>query len=404
MNSHISIGTKREVAEQKLLAKFPCMKIFEPDKHAPDMLQFQDGSFGFGYAASALYAHGFNQRGISKFAPFGLLYHENKVMFGLGYFRKDGTNDDGYLMLLAPKGLDAVRRVTEIVIEILSDNSIQCSGVYVRFLDEYSRTQYVNTGFSTVTAETNPWHPNAPLEDETFCHSILWLPSVIRLTTARDEGFEVLDLDGVENKEHRRKSRMAFQRFSNFLGRNKLNYRMDRIPFDTNPEPAIDIGRKIVYTHFKTLVNPVGSCAEDYLGLISPDILRWMNTIGYIGYLNDVPISVFLGAPVHGHHTDEKQRTLGLYASITLRNAELVLGNLGIDPYETMQSDSGKPVPRAEGFSAISLFNQMHYFAKVLADGIPIIKLGGSEEKRLDDAKRQMGAGEDKTYWVYKGK
>lgn len=415
MNQHTLTGTgrtKREVVEQTLLAKFPGMKIFEPDKHASDMIRFQDGSFGFGYAASALYIHGFNPRGISKLAPFGLLYHEDNVMFGLGYFRKEGTceNDDGYLMILAPKGLNAVRRVTEIVSEVLADRYIPCNGVYVRFLDGFEKSKFVNAGFSEVTAEANPWHPSAPLEDETFCHSTLWLPSVVRLTTARVEGFEVLDLDEAEDKEHRRKSRLAFKRFANFIGRNKLNYRMDRIAFETNQEQeqAIDIGRKIIIMHFNSLVNPVGSCAEDYLGLVSSEILRWMNTIGYIGYLNEVPISVFLGAPVHGHSVGDRWNTLGLYASITLRSAEHVLGDLlGLDPYEMIdnQLDSKRPkVPRAEGFSAISLYNQLYYFAKVLAHGISTIKLGGSEEKKLDDAKRQLGATEDKTYWVYKEK
>jgi hypothetical protein len=30
--------------------------------------------------------------------------------------------------------------------------------------------------------------------------------------------------------------------------------------------------------------------------------------------------------------------------------------------------------------------------------------MGGSEEKKLDDAKRELGAVEDKTYWAYTGK
>ncbi|MFH1520926.1 MAG: hypothetical protein ABID61_04725 [Candidatus Micrarchaeota archaeon] len=412
MNSHTLsvIGrTKREIVEQKLLAKFKQVKILDPDM-GTWQLDRKEGNFGMSPAAIALYANGYNPRGVSRIAPLGLYYHEattcstvDDAVFGIGYFRKEGTSeDDSYLMLIAPT-LRALERIAPFIEKIFQDGTIPCKGVYVRFLNEYGKNLLVGHGFHPVTFESNPWNPRAPQEDETFYHSTLWIPGILRPILPTE--FEVLDLENTENKEHRRKSRMAVQRFRNFLKRNQIDFRMQQI-FPKECEHASGIGQKIIREHFSRLVDPVGSMAEDHFGVVHPKILKLPDIRASIGYLNDVPVSIFVGEGIRRSKNGGFD-TLGLYTSITLRDNEYVLGELlGLDPYETIPNlpeikNGPKTVSRAEGFSAISIFNLFNYFFQ---SGVEWIKLGGSEEKKLDDAKRQMGAKEDKTYWVYKEK
>lgn len=390
MNEHIKSRTKREQAECQLLQVFKNIKIFEPEKHCHILTSYSDCSFGFSSAAFSLYSNGMNPRGKSRIAPFGLLYHDGIVVFSIGYFRKEGQreDEDGYLMIVAPKGNGASEKVALLAEGMLK--TIQCKGVCVRFLDEKAFSVLKEMGFTA--AAMSPWHPLAPQEDETFCHSDLKLSRVINHCS---DNFEVLDLSDAQDKEHRRKSRLAFRRFGNFLKRNRLSFKMEKLR-PTQSETA----RSIVKRHFSLLKEPVGSIAEDHFGIVSPEILALPNVRAYMGYLNDLPISVFVGEKI-------AQDTVALYTPMTLRSAADVLPALGLDPEEMvanlgeLRNEPGK-VQRKQGFSAVALFNQLNYFAKLAAEGLEHVKLGGSEKKELDDEKRQLGATEDQTYWAVK--
>ncbi|VVC04252.1 Uncharacterised protein [Candidatus Bilamarchaeum dharawalense] len=402
MKEHMLTGTKRERVEEKLLRKFRGMEIFEPEKHFRLFKQLQDGSFGFSPVACALYANGFNPRGASKLAPFGLIYSGDQSIFSMGYFRKEGTayDEDGYLMIVAPKGIQVGSVIQHVTEEILADSTIPCKGVYVRFIGVRDYPDYVFRGFNLVGTDNNEWNPRAPQEDETYFHSTLDLSRVIR---PNFDTFEVLDLGGTVDKEHRRKSRLAFKRFENFLRRNGLEFRMEKITGD-NAGAASEVGRGLICAHFAQLTDPVGSVAEDHLGVVSPQILSLPDVKAYVGHLNNIPISIFVGEEIG-------PGMVGLYTPFTLRSSDHILKNLlRIDPNELIPNlpeikDGPKQVPRSEGFSAIAVFNQIQYFAKIIIEeGISYVKLGGSEEKKLDDAKRQLGAEEDRTLWVFKGK
>lgn len=391
MNTH-----KREMFERAILGKFRNIRILEPTKDFRALEGYKDSSFGFSIAAAALYANGFNPRGFTKVAPLGLIYDDGKTAFLIGYFRKQEQemDENGYVMAICPKGSRAIEKTAEILNKILDDADIPCSGVYARFLNKAQRDLMLSYGFNDISA--SPWDKRAPQEDETYCHSILSLPKVIALTANK---IEVLDLEHAVDKEHKRKSRLAYKRFVNFIRRNKLDFTMRK--FDSE---QIELATGLVCNHFSQLRDAVGSMAEDYFGILTPQVLGLPTVHSYIGYLNDLPISVFVGEELGAH-------TLGLYLSITSRNKELVLSQLGINADEMVENlpdliKIGEPemVKQGTGFSAIPLFIQIAYFAKMLELGIHTIKLGGSETKDLDDMKRQLGVEPDPTYWVVKQK
>lgn len=388
--------SKREIFELGLLRKAGMeIEILEPGSHKPLFLHYKlladsphgpryGSSYGFGLAASALYCNGFNPRGQSYVAPFGFVYSNDSTLFSFGYFRKPGSReeDDGYMVVLHP--IDRYRHTGELVNlepvvrfireRVFSRPDIPCAGAYIRFLRADERESLMKLGLQDVDA--HPWSPNAPMEDETFHHAIINLPEVVELS---GNSFNVLDLHGKQDKDHRRKSRMAFQRFANFCLRSKTEFRMEKMKPDDS-----ETAMRIIRMHFASSKSNCHSVPEDYLGLTDPRVLQLPDIYAYIGYLNDVPVSAFIGEKI-------SRTAVGLYSSITLHNNEFVLPQLGIDPED----------PAARGFSSLSLFSQFHYFAKLLADGITLVNLGGSETKALDDAKRQMGAREDNTSWLF---
>jgi|GEM_PF-5361096 len=403
MNTN-TVDTKREAFERKVLARFGhAVQIMDPDRHylvfkrlqpyfdgyspTQDVPGLYSGSYGFSPSASALYANGFNPRGLSKVAPFGLLYgdfgNDNLCftsVFSIGYFRKPGSKEgeDGYMMILCPQGdastMDLAVRFAR---NILCEQDIPCAGVYFRFLDFVQWNTATSLGLRNISGY--PWHPKAVKEDETFCHSSLFLPKVIELSGS---GFRVLDLQDAPDKYHRRKSRMAFKRFENFLSRNGLEFCMKRL-MSEDSEKNCKIAMEIIRSNFARMDNHICSVAEDYLGICDPRIFRLPDIHAYVGYLARVPIAVFIGEEIAGG-------SVGLYTAITLHDARQVLPELGIAPESQ----------KAMGFSAVSMAAQMHYFANLLAKGITTVKLGGSETKELDDQKRQLGAKEDETYWL----
>lgn len=391
MKQNIIPQTRREQFETRMLQRFTALEILKPEIHSRSFQTMQNGSFGFGIAAAAFYANGKNQRGSSRIAPFGLVFDKYDDLFVIGYFRKPGSaeNDDGYAMFLCPKGEGVAGVVAGFAEEMLADPELRCAGVYARFLSRRMRDELLIRGFSSVSSQYAPWHQLAPQEDETFCHSRLYLPEVLTLDGTN---FHVRDLSNAKDKDHRRKSRMAFQRFGNFLSRNSLGYHLEKMRLDgSDSETAM----KIIRSYFASIGETCGSVPEDYLGLVDPKILGFARVHAYLGYLGNVPVSVFIGEELqHQIHYLSLPGQIGIYASISMRNKEEVLPALGLDPKDK----------RSDGFSAISIVAQLYYFAKLFAQGITLVKLGGSEKKSVDDAKRQLGAEEERTYWVFKGR
>lgn len=393
MQLHKSM-TRRETVEAQLVQRFPCIRPFEPERDYLVIQRYRNGNFGFSAAAFALYSNGTNPRGLSS-NQFGLLYHDGEAIFSIGYFRKEGDPEsaEGYLMISAPTGRCALEKVNALVGQVLEDSRILCRGAYVRFLGESSLYTLKGMGFRAVDTGSHPWHPRAPQEDETYSHSLLDLSKVIELAP---NGFRVLRLKDPRHKSYSEKSVMHFNRFSNFLERNRLTPSMERLlPSDSG------LAQSIISQHFSQLRDPVGSVAADHLGVASPGILSLPDVYAYVGRINGVPVSIFIGEKLG-------PGLAGLYTPFTLRSEENVLHErLGLDPDECIDNlprlrRDEERVPRKQGFRGIAIYSQLCYFAELVRNGISHVKLGGSEKKDLDDQKRQLGAEPDPTYWAVK--
>jgi hypothetical protein len=411
MNIHIKQLTSREAFESRLLANFRNIKIFEPQKDCPLVDRFKDGTFGFSNTAITLYYHGNNPRGLSQIAPFGLLWNDGRTIFPFAYFKKEGEeNDRGYLMVGHPKGEDALGKMTGFVKEVLNATQDICNGAYVRFLPEGAFKSLEAAGFQRVGSNSRPWHPNAPMEDETRQHSIVQLSELIE---PGQDGFRIRNIFNERTQKNDNHRRSRFNCFVNFLARNGLEYIMEKF----NPDGAgfaeqQKAAESLIHAHFASLEErgkAVGSVWQDYVGEISPKILSLPNVHAYMGYLckiggKKVPVSVFVAE-------DIGQRSAGHYVSITTYRSENMIFDLfGINPQELVGNlprliKTGEPdlVPRNRGFMGIALYSMVTSLAKLQGHGFEVVKLGGSETADLDFQKEYLGARIDRTGWMYFG-
>lgn len=240
--------------------------------------------------------------------------------------------------------------------------------MYVRHLSKQQYEKLLFHGYQPI--EKNPWHLLAPSEDETFNHRLVTLSDIVE---HHDHELKVRVLQNSENtRDFRRKGKMAYKRFQNFLKRNKVNLEMQRFTSHHTTD-----AENLIRRHFKMLSETgivVGSTPEDYLNILHAD-MSGDQFFPFVGYLNGKLAMVFIGEKIT---TD----TVGLYVSFTSRDKDLVRG---LD---------------ATGFSAMSQYCYLRFFDIVSQKGIRFVDLGGSEVKNLDDFKRQLGAQERKSYWV----
>lgn len=344
--------TKREAVEEILLDGFGQIRPYAPEMSGV-VNRYKDGSFGVSNLAFALYSNGLNPRGRSSKHPHGLVFEDGETLFSIGYFRKeiDPEDADGYLFVVAPRGKNVAEKIAKIV-SVVEIEGAPCKGVYARFLRPEQYQELLGSGF--LTAEESPWHPLSPQEDETYSHS-------------------VLDI----SVPPRRKTRQAGKRFGNLLQRNGLSYSLEAL----SPEDAETFAKPLIDSHLGMLRRTgkaIGSTPEDHYNLLEPGLLNLRDVHAFLGYLQGVPVSVFVGELLSSVR-------FGLYTPFTLRDA----GKIPLIADKT-------------GFTAMPTYAYVQMFEMLRQKGVSEVHMGGSELPSLDEFKKQMGAKEDKTYWAFK--
>ena len=362
----------RNTVEIELL-KYEHVRPYTPDQ-SKVIEKYKDGSFGVSNLAFALYSNGNSLRGKSQEHPFGLLYEDGETLFSIGYYRKvlDTNDSPGYLMIVAPRGKEAVRKAIDFSNKVLGNERIQSKGVYMRFLTLNQYLETLNSGFLPV--KESPWHPEAPEEDETYNNSII---SIDDLLTTNSVGIISVNLIRCKNRNSRRKARDGYKRFKNFLERNNLKYSLIALT-----KEKIRDAKEVIDFHFEILRGKgktIGSTPEDHYNSLDPEILAMSGISAYIGYLGKQPVSIFVGESLSSNK-------FALYTPFTIRDATLL-------NFELLDE---------KGFSAMPLYSYLQLFAKLREEGIREVHLGGSEFPDLNLFKRQLGGKSEISYWAIK--
>lgn len=365
--------TQRDVVEEVLLTTFPDVLKPLTSRDIEVINAHKDGSFGFSYLGLMLYANGCNDRGKSTNHPQGLFYHDDNATFGVGFFKKTIDEPEGHLHIIAPRGPHWLETVTAFIDRCKLEMKSHFNSAYIRFLSENQYQQIVEAGYSPISSD--PWNPVSPSEDETFNHRLVALDDIIGFT-ANGTVF-VKSLVSGDSRNFRKKTKMAYNRFVNFLKRNSLEYAIE--PYDVHAHA--DIAEKMIIEHFQSLENPIGSTAQDYFNLIRYFPENRENEIcGSVGFLvgqkEKIPVTLFIGEKVN-------PKTIALYATFALRN-KTHLNNT----YERT------------GYTAISQYSYIRVFERLYKKEIQYVNLGGSESNDLNNFKRQLGAQEKKTFWA----
>lgn len=362
--------TKRDITEEILLKEFGIVRPFTLED-SQIVEKYKDGTFGMSTLSFLLYSNGHNLRGKSSGYPHGLIYENGETLFSIGYFRKelDSVEEDGYLFIVAPRGEKATEKVKDFSEKILKNKSIPCKGIYVRFLKLEQYVRLLNEGF--LPAKEHPWHPEAPEEDESYCNAILNLDDIL----AFEEGsFRVKNLVGTESRNFRRKAARAYKTFRNFLDENKAEFKL--LPYTAEKKK---IAEEIIKKHFEFLKQEhkdAGSTSEDYSNLIKPEWIGKENILSCIGYLNELPVSIFVGE-------DLNNGIFGLYACLTLRNSEKFKDKFDL-----------------EGFTAIPQYAYLELFKELKIKDYDKVHFGPSETPDLNKFKRQFGCKNEPSYWA----
>jgi hypothetical protein len=358
--------------EKYLLENFDSVRPFTAEEARKGTInRYKDGSYGVSNIGFALYSNGNNPRGRSSNHPFGLVFEDGENLFSIGYYRKESDPEDsnGYIFVVSPRGRNATKKIMEFTDIAISDDKIPCKGVYARFLTREQYDELLHKGFLPVDESHNPWHTSASREDETFSHSLITLDNAIK-------GNEKL--------------RLASNRFDNFSKRNGLRYYLRQY----RGEEDYEIAKIIVKKHFDMLRKAgkqVDSVPEDHYNSIDAKITRLDSTIAHLGFLDNVPVSLFVGEKL-------SDKRVALYTPFTLRDTMFVFKELGLNPNETL---TGKK-ERKRGFTAMPAAAYLTIFEDLKARDFDEVLLGGSELKGLDDMKRKMGAKPDPSYWAVK--
>jgi hypothetical protein len=368
------VKSDRETIEDLLLREVPHVRPLTAAA-SKEIRPHKNGSFARSVLGFMLYCNGHNKRGRSPQFPDGLFYSDDETVFGIGFFRKALESDLWHPMIVAPSGSDVIRKVENVLRTIAqattaSGQKIRIGSGYVRHLSREQYEAFLEAGYQDVLVD--PWHPEAPREDETFNSRLIQLDRIIDLSSGT---LDVKVLDGNETRTFRTKSRRAYQRFENFLERNQLRFSIEHYSKD-----LAEIGQTLVTTHFQSLRNPIGSTPEDYASLTGHFPSDDDHHFARIGYLERgstrFPVMLFLG-----ERTGET--TVALYATFALRSTSILESEVS-----------------TTGFSAISQYAYLRVFHELMASGMTHVDLGGSETEDLDDFKRQLGSRVVDSYWV----
>lgn len=346
--------TNRDAAEAVLLAEFPQVRPLTPAE-ASTIEKYKDGSFGLSTLGFALYSNGNNLRGKSSNHPYGLIFEDGETLFSIGHFRKelDSPASEGHLLIVAPRGKDAIEKVKKFSEKTLEKTS--CASVYARFLTLNQYLGLLNKGFLPI--EESPWHGDSPKEDETCLNSLLKLNDVF------DESGQVKKL-ATGTAKTRDRTRRSYNDFK------KLNLSYSLEPYT---EAKYQEAKLIVDAHFQEKKDRIiGSTAEDHYNSIDPAFCNLPATVAYVGYLEDKPVSIFVGEKVSPNR-------VALYTPITL------------------QPSSSKLLERVLARAAY-----VELFSLLKAQGIKEVHLGGSEHRELNRLKREFGCRNDPSYWAVK--
>ncbi|MFH1849592.1 MAG: hypothetical protein ABH879_05385 [archaeon] len=305
---------------------------------------FKDGRFGVSFLSYIIYANGYNERGMSRKHPLGLIYDDGSTRFALGFFARE-SDDTVHMHIIAPVGsLLTVDRFVKTIQDKMP--GLTC---YIRHLTSQQRTHLNRLGYHTVTAGcSQKWHPGAFAEDETFNH-------------------RVVDISAAFGKHFRRNIRQ-FERFQSAA--NRLDIR------EYTPGQLSD-AEFIIRSHFRWLKSRnknIGSSWEDYMGVVEnlPAGKNGHDYFAYIGYLQKKPAMLFIGERTG-------KTAAGLYSCFALRHL-----------HKNRDYSNG-----------ISSYAYMHAFGNMRKAGIREVDVGGSETTDLDDFKRRtLCAREAPTYWV----
>lgn len=374
------IQTQRDIVEKTLLDNFKNtvkpLDITDIEK----INKFKDGSFGFSFLALLLYANGYNLRGKSNLYPKGLLYYDGKNIFGISFFKKDLNQQDGHIHIIAPRGKSWFNAVNNCIKHIRKLPQIPSTPIYIRHINKIQYKKLINENYLSV--DTNPWHPTAPSEDETYNHRYIMLEDIIGYNKQGELYIKTLKTE--DSKNFRKKARSAYLRFENFLTRNEL---------ELNIQPQNEKNKRdsenILTTFFKILNSKkeevVLSTVEDYLNIVQATLPVDNDTqifFRYIGYLKkdsiNIPVMFFAGEKIDN-------KTVALYATFSLRDKNILPNSID-----------------SKGFTAISQYCYLKIFDILYKNDIKFVDLGGSEVIELDLFKRQLGAQEQKSFWVVK--
>lgn len=361
--------TERERIERILVREFDAIKPLEPSD-LPKLAPFKNGGFMPSMLGFMLYANGYSLRGTSTYCPNGLIYADGETLFAIGIFRKTLESDTWHIMVNGPWGKNGFEKVDRFIRKLKT--LVEPSEIFVRHLPEDLYATFRSNGYLTIDA--SPWCDGAAAEDETYNHKSIPLSDIVGYEP--DGKFEIRTLQGTEHKGFRVKARLAFNRFTNFLERNQLQFNIRDYTIADR-----DVAEKLMRHHFEILKNPVGSTPEDYLSLINCDPIHGGDQyFGKIGFLEkegaSIPALLFLGEKTGTN-------TVALYATFANRDTETL-----------------DPSVDTTGFSAISQFSYLVLFRTLLDMGVTCVNVGGSETEELNKFKRQLGAKEEPTYWA----
>ena len=286
----------------------------------------KDGSFAMSEMGMMLYTNGYNLRGQNKEYPNGMVYTNGEHIFGVGYFAKEGEQD-GHLMIVAPRGDNIVQAVDEFI-EKARAAGIAESSVYVRFLDEDKRDQILEAeGYDSI--EKDPWHPEAMQEDEQYPSRVVTLDKLLNFDEQGNIKTKVggkLDMESVMiagRDKVEPSARLSCNGFQNFLEKNNpgagLKYVLEPYEYSKAEQGQAQEVVEQLFEGLSKHKDVVGSTPEDYFSLLKqkPHGKNGKDYFAYLGKLVDKNgkeqvLSFFMAERL------SKER-VGLYWTITVR-------------------------------------------------------------------------------------
>jgi hypothetical protein len=369
----------REIFETQVLESIENIHVFS-NELSDKINKYKDGSFGMSSIGFALYSNGYNLRGESRFNKAGLVFEDGESIFSIGFFSKELETEDNvnnYVFIVSPRGKDVLQKVSNFIDELKEKVEVNIEGYYIRFLHLDQYIEFINNGFLPI--KENPWHPESPEEDETFTNALLDINKLITLNGDEIKINKVTDT--VRSKNSRKKAKDGFSRFNNFLDRNNSKFEIRK--YDKKDRTVV---KDIIVKHFELLESKgknIGSTPEDHFNSFQDQFTQLDETLSYVGFLDEKPVSTFIGEKVG-------EDTLALYTTFTLRDEETVFAESELKQVNT------------KGFTAMPVYAYLMLFANLLKEGISKVHLGGSELADLNRFKRQLGGKNMPTYWVFK--